>query len=67
MNNSQTTGESYTFGDIVSYNCSENMRFMDGVTLKSIICLESGKWNETDLSCAGKVCSQIVSCSYQYN
>ncbi|KAI0223429.1 hypothetical protein LSAT2_025371 [Lamellibrachia satsuma] len=59
VDNSQTTGENYTFGDIVSYNCSENMRFMDGVTLKSIICLESGKWNETDLSCAADRCPPL--------
>ena len=34
------------------------MRFKDGETSKTIMCLENGQWNETDLSCAGNVHSQ---------
>ena len=53
--NSMKTGESYKYGEMISYDCEENMRFADGVISKRILCLESGQWNETDLSCAGKV------------
>ena len=48
------TGESYKSGEMISYDCEENMRFADGVISKRILCLESGKWNETQLSCKGK-------------
>ena len=31
------------------------MRFKYGTTSVKITCLDSAQWNETDLSCAGKV------------
>ena len=39
---------------IASYSCDSGLRFWDGTTSKTIWCLVTEDWSETNLDCTGK-------------
>ena len=53
--NADAEGENHKYDDVVLYTCKGEMRFAYGRTSKTIRCMESREWNETDLSCEGNV------------
>ena len=53
------TGQSHAFEAVVSYECKQDTRFEDGTTLKSIMCLDSGSWNDTVSECARTYVTEI--------
>ena len=43
----------WTFECVVTIACNDGLRFIDGLTEKTVMCQGSGSWNDTTSDCTG--------------